>query len=110
MAVQKTNSMKRQPKSAARESADIGKAFASRNESDHTVKLTVVLDSRLHRELKAAAALQSVTIREDIHDAGEAEEKQYKDWLQYLQVLYLQLGSLPVHHGHFTRREHRALH
>ena len=35
MAVQKTNSMKRQPKSAARESADIGKAFASRNQSDH---------------------------------------------------------------------------
>ncbi len=56
MAVQKTNSMKRQPKSAARESADISKAFASRNQSDHTVKLTVELDSRLHRELTAAAA------------------------------------------------------
>lgn len=41
MAVQKTNSMKRQPKSAARESADISKAFASRNQRDHTVKLTV---------------------------------------------------------------------
>ena len=52
MAVQKTNSMKRQPKSAARESADIGKAFASRNQSDHTVKLTVELDSRLHRGLR----------------------------------------------------------
>src|SRR5690625_36283 len=75
MAVQKTNSMKRQPKSAAREPADIGKAFASRNQSDHTVKLTVELDSRLHRELKAAAALQSVTMREIIHDAVEAELK-----------------------------------
>src|SRR5690625_5831711 len=74
MAVQKTNSMKRQPKSAARESADIGKAFASRNQSDHTVKLTVELDSRLHRELKAAAALQSVTMREIIHDAVRSEE------------------------------------
>ena len=79
MSVQKTNSMKRQPKSAARESADIGKAFASRNQSDHTVKLTVELDSRLHRELKAAAALQSVTMREIIHDAVEAELKKYKN-------------------------------
>ena len=52
---------------------------SSRNQSDHTVKLTVELDSRLHRELKAAAALQSVTMREIIHDAVEAELKKYKN-------------------------------
>lgn len=79
MAVQKTNSMKRQPKSTVKDSEGIGKAFASRNQSDYTVKLTVELDSRLHRELKAAAALQSVTMREIIHDAVEAELKKYKN-------------------------------
>ena len=79
MAVQKTNSMKRQPKSTVKDSEGIGKAFASRNQSDYTVKLTVELDSRLHRELKAAAALQSVTMREIIHDAVEAELQKYKN-------------------------------
>jgi len=95
MAVQKTNSMKRQPKSAARESADISKAFASRNQSDHTVKLTVELDSRLHRELKAAAALQSVTMREIIHDAVEAELKSIKTSSRiYGCCIYSYAGSL----------------
>lgn len=78
MAVQKTNSMKRQSKSTLRDSEGIGKAFASRNQSDYTVKLTVELDSRLHRELKAAAALRSVTMREIIHEAVEEKLESYK--------------------------------
>lgn len=73
-----TNSMKRPARESSKSSEGIGPAFASRKQSDYTVKLTVELDAQLHRELKAAAALQSVTMREIIHDAVVAELDRYK--------------------------------
>ncbi|NWO16713.1 MAG: hypothetical protein HLX46_07730 [Corynebacterium sp.] len=80
MAIKKQpSSMKRPEPRSSETPAGISKAFASRKQSDYTVKFTVELDAQLHRELKAAAALRSVTMREIVHEAVENELGRYKN-------------------------------